>query len=430
MIIEKLLIFSQSFLEAIWALTIISVVNSNAKLKFIRIMIFATVLATISLILDFDHLPFHSYLTIAIGISLFLVLKRPPKASVWNYSIDITISFLSMAAVQLLITGLAFLFGINLIENKIAVLLILVVLILLTKRLESIISVYIFLEKYYIPYRTTILFAVITLIFLIANLINIILNHVELFLTGGSAQINLLIAGYIFVTICLFVSLYRGKKATEKSSSLMLYSEQLQSLINEQSANEHDLRHHLQIIANQCTCPECSSRNTELETYINSVIGNRDTSGVSSIIKDDVIISALLSQKKEYAKEKRIDFNVSIMSLISAYYKSLTCNELVDILNNIINNAFEEVEKLDIENRFVQVNLAEYYIEIINKVSVSLVRDGEERAQHFGEQGFSTKGAGRGFGLSNVLNIANRNGIIIDKKLENELYVFRLIFKK
>jgi len=426
--VSYILIFTQSFFEVLFFLAIISTLNTNAKLGLAKSIIYIACLATLSLFSDINNTPYHFIISIIASVALFVVLKKPARKLIGNYVIDILVSLVILTVIQFLITSIASIFSINLIQNDIAILAILVGLIVLFKWLSSMIIIHIFFEKFYIPYRMTILFAIISVLFLMTIVMDMVLHTEELLSPNGSVSINLLVIGYFILNLFFIVIMYRAKDATDKSNTITGYSNHLQDIVNEYRASSHDLKHHLQIILNLNVNRDGSVINDELDKYLKSLIYDNNAAGDITIIKDDILISALLLQKKEYAKQKKIDFKVNMMNLIANYLDYISHSELIEILSNLIDNAFEEVEKLDIENRIVQLDFTDYYIEIRNKVSFSFISNSANQTQRIFEQGYSTKDSGRGFGLSNVLSIAKRNNIEIKQKLDDGFIIFRLEF--
>jgi len=428
---DLLLIFAQSFLEALCLLAIISTININAQLGVVKSIAFSAILATLALVMDINNTPYYAAFSIIASVVLFLLLKKPVKKLIVYNIIDVLVSFVIVSVIQFVITSIAGFFSIDLLNDSLAIFVILVILTGFFKWLSSKIFIHIFFEKYYRPYRTTILFAIISVLFLMVIVMNIVLSERTAFFVNGSVSINLLVIGYFIINMSFIVTLYRAKNATESMGAISGYSEYLQEIVNAYRASSHDLKHHLQIIRNFNATADGAVKNEELDRYIKSLVEDGLGEGDTSLVKDDIFISALLLQKKEYATRKKIDFAVNMMSLMSNYSKSILHTELIDVLNNLIDNAFEEVEKLDIENRVVQLDFADYYIEIRNKVSLSLSASGSDQTERFFDQGYTTKkGVDRGFGLSNILSIAKRNHIEIKNKIVDGMIVFRLEFTK
>jgi sensor histidine kinase regulating citrate/malate metabolism len=129
---------------------------------------------------------------------------------------------------------------------------------------------------------------------------------------------------------------------------------------------------------------------------------------------------------KELAKKAMITFDVNTKGSMWVY--KIPQTELIDVLSNLISNAFEEVEKLAPENRFVQLDFYDNTIEVRNHVSFDLIKSGIKTVPQFIERGYSTKGADRGFGMNNVIAITERYNIKTNYELSDGCFVFSLEF--
>ena len=402
--IEFIFIFTQSFLEVLFFLTIVKTINTNANLGVVRVIVYSTILATLATIMDLSQISYHFAFSIIASIALYLVFKRPTRKYIGYYVIDLLISFVILSVIQLIITGIAGLFSVNMVDNGVAIIIVLVGLIALFEKISSIIRLQSFLERHYIPYRITILFAIISVLFLITIVFDLILYSGELFSVETGTDILLVVIGYFVSNLVLGISFIRMNSMSKEKAAALEYGELLQSIVNAYRKSGHNFKHYLQMIINLNENPDGSAKNPELHKYLETIKNDKSYFGDTSIVKDDVLVSAMLHQKKGYAKQQAIDFTVNIAAFLSEY--KLPNTDLIDILVVLIDNAFEAVEKLNPENRVVLLDFDENIIEIRNKASVSIVKNSSIKPDRFFDDGYSTKGSDRGFGLSNVLSIA------------------------
>jgi two-component system sensor histidine kinase AgrC len=109
---------------------------------------------------------------------------------------------------------------------------------------------------------------------------------------------------------------------------------------------------------------------------------------------------------------------------------SLNDYEISDILNNLLDNAFEAVinsanDKVVILNILTEGNIN--ILEVRN-AGITLKPDNIE---NIFERGFSTKkGENRGYGLYNVKKIAEKNGSDVQLFFEDNYTVFKILFKQ
>ena len=424
MIPDLVLRLAQTFLEAITIIMIATTININIKLSIKKLLIYAAIPTALSLVVIYTQLPFHLAFSVALNIGLYLIIKWPPRKMIANYAIDILLAIGVLAVLQLMISGIAILTHIDLLgdENYITVFF-LIGFIVIFALLSSVAKVHIFFEKYYMPYRPTILFSIVSLIILITIVLDLMYHLREVFATEGRVQIIALLIVYFVINLLLGFSLQRIKHLRDKSDALSKYGEHLQNVVNEYRTSVHDYKSHMQMIINLSQNQEEDGRKEKLEEYIQELAGEHIRKSDTSIITDDSVLSALLFQKQVYAKQNGIDFNVNIAGSVTAYH--ISQSELIDILVNLIDNAFEEVEKLGVENRIVQIDFDEHLIIVGNNVSTHTQMNDADK---FFMQGYSTKGAGRGYGLSNVVNIAKRNSIEIHNGLAGDFLRIRLKF--
>jgi Signal transduction histidine kinase regulating citrate/malate metabolism len=427
--VELLITYLQCFLEAIAIVFILSTINIKARLGFVKTVAYAAILSLIFTFLDVIQMPYHLVFTIVANIAIYLLIKRPSRISVTNYVIDILLSIVILTLVQMLITSVASLFSINLMGNEMILIVILICIILLFVFLSASTQIHVFFEKYYLKNRMAIFFSIITLLFLITIIIDLLLYHENVFSSGGNTQIFLLIIGYFAVNLLLGISLFRMKRATEQSNLVIEYGEHVEKNINEYRKLVHDYKNHLQMVASLNMNSDGLPMNNDLHEYIRELIDRKNRSENVSIIRDNVLISAMLYQKQELAKQKNIDFTVNIIGSLSQY--AIPKTELIDILINLIDNAIEEVEKLDPEDRIIHLDFYNNYLEVRNRVSLMISESRREDVSRFFEHGYSTKaGNNRGFGLSNVLSIAERYGVSVKTKWVDKYIVFRLSFSE
>lgn len=416
-------IIIQGFLEGIALVMIAAIINVNAKLPMIKLVLYAAILSVGSFIMSIIQVSFHMAITIPLTIVIYLLLKKPLRAYILNYIADLVFSFMILSFIQLIFTLIASGLSIRLMDNPVARLCILGGLVIVFIFLSKNIPVHAFFEKYYLPYRATIVLAIISLLFMQTIITNLSLYYEEDLSPSGSKQLLIIIIVHFIVTLLFGISLLHARMVSKKNTIMLKYGKQLQNSVVQYREAIHDYKHQLQFIITLNRNEDGSVCNSKMNDYIKTLLENRNRQDDISILNEDVFISALLSQQQEFAKQKSIPFFVNIVSA-SAEYK-IPNTEFIDILNNLINNAFEEAEKLDPENRFVQIIFDKKEIVIENSFSFGTIKSDPER---FFEQGYTTKGTGRGYGLSNVYSIAKQNNINIKCNRENNLIVFRLKF--
>lgn len=423
MIFEWIVFLTQSVLETIVVLAILSILNVNAWLTPIKVIVYVAAATALSAFLNVVQSPFSLLFTIGELVGMYLILKKPPRALIGNYSIDLIFSIGILSLVQLVITVVFGLIHINLFKNELITIVLLIAIIIFFLLLSSNASVQILFETYYLPYRTVLLFSTVSLLFLIFIIHNIVRYHEEAFSMSVAPLMLLMMSGYFIINLLFAISLFRAKRATEQSKALMKYGDHLQNVVDWYREFIHDYKRQLQMIIALSEKNADSIQNKELSGYIQDLIDIQNRKTDTSLIKDSILISTMLNIKKEYAQQNRIDFKVDIENSIAAY--EIPQKELIDILSNLIDNAFEETEKLEEEKRSVQVQFDEKYIEVNNTVTLRVKK---EKANHIFFPGYSSKGSGHGYGLSKVLTLADQYHIVVSKNLVDNLLIIRLEF--
>jgi len=142
----------------------------------------------------------------------------------------------------------------------------------------------------------------------------------------------------------------------------------------------------------------------EAVSYISDVVGTRQqiTGLINSRLKIPAVAGLILS-KYNRASERRIDLKLDEGSYLSGFPLDLQPDELSSIIGNLIENAMDILE----ERRDGRIDLCIEGDE--SKLFISVADNGpgisDEQAELIFTEGFSTKGADRGYGLFVVKNI-------------------------
>ena len=125
----------------------------------------------------------------------------------------------------------------------------------------------------------------------------------------------------------------------------------------------------------------------------------------------DPLVGALLLGMHNRAKELKIHFQIHPDSRLQELPSSLNRQQLIILLGNLIQNAFEAVNESDTETKIVECYLSDSGDEILFEVEDSGPGIPEELRDRLFERGFSTKkGEQRGLGLSKADGIVKEMG--------------------
>ena len=171
----------------------------------------------------------------------------------------------------------------------------------------------------------------------------------------------------------------------------------------------------------------------ELKTFTKEVAYNRQ-SEVSYIVTrmKDITLAGFILGKISRSRELDIDFSLSDESELRNELEVPSVHDLVLIVGNIVENAFDALANFDGE-RIVSLSILDFDKEIVITVEDSGPGMGEEALKNIFTRGYSSKGKGHGYGLYLVKqSIDNLEGSIDVESVEGEgtTFTVRLPIKR
>ena len=171
----------------------------------------------------------------------------------------------------------------------------------------------------------------------------------------------------------------------------------------------------------------------ELKTFTKEVAYNRQ-SEVSYIVTrmKDITLAGFILGKISRSRELDIDFSLSDESELRNELEVPSVHDLVLIVGNIVENAFDALENFDGE-RIVSLSILDFDKEIVITVEDSGPGMDEEALKNIFTRGYSSKGKGHGYGLYLVKqSIDNLEGSIDVESAEGEgtTFTVRLPIKR
>lgn len=238
------------------------------------------------------------------------------------------------------------------------------------------------------------------------NIAVIILIHAVLFI------LNLILYYYII-------------KINEEKKTMLIqntYNPIINNIIEEVKSKQHDFKNHLNTINGLVELTDEKEVKTCVKDYIKSL--NYSTKSMEDILYiNNSILGAVIYNKLCKAENTNIDFSYFVDNNL----KELNINdyELSEVLNNLLDNAFEAVDK---NNREVILRITnedgKNIIEIRNKGTTIK----PENISKIFKRGFSTKeGKNRGYGLHNVKKIVEHIGGEIQLFFEDDYTIFKVL---
>ena len=223
----------------------------------------------------------------------------------------------------------------------------------------------------------------------------------------------------IFSAIFLFIYLKTNssyKEVSEKYDLSLKSIEEYERMIDNSKLNNHETRNQFMTIRNM-------SKNKKITNYIDTLLDNKINdneqllSEVSRLPKGG--IRGLVYSKLLDMQEKKINYNLLIDKKISiTKFSKIEDNLIVDIckiLGVFLDNAIEAVELLKEKDIVIEIYADK------KDIVFSITNNFEEKLEldELSTTKYSTKGKGRGYGLSLVKGIINKSN-----KLENSTEIY------
>lgn len=220
--------------------------------------------------------------------------------------------------------------------------------------------------------------------------------------------INIFITIFMFISIIYVVYNKIQKSAYEnKYNEVMEYVTRYEKIINEQGKKNHEYNNQLMVLKGYLDKPD------RLKDYLELIIGEHKT-GQNYTVKQlgflpDGGIKGLLYHKLSKMEEEGIKpylyVDQSMQELSEDIFDIKTCQDITKILGVFIDNAIDASSKA--EQKEVEIDFKVQKDCLI--ISVANTYDNKTDVNKIGKKGYSTKGAGHGFGLSIVKDISKNN---------------------
>lgn len=243
---------------------------------------------------------------------------------------------------------------------------------------------------------------------------NIILDNIVVIISIQAVLFVLNLILYYYI-----IKINEDKKAMLIQNT---YNPIINNIIEEVKSKQHDFKNHLNTINGLVELTDEKEVKACVKDYIKSL--NYSTKSMEDILYiNNPILGAIIYNKLCKAENINIDFSYFVNNNLQEL--NINDYELSEVLNNLLDNAFEAVDN---NNREVILRITteggKNIIEIKNKgITIK-----PENISKIFKRGFSTKeGENRGYGLHNVKKIVEHNGGEIQLFFEDDYTIFKVL---
>lgn len=191
----------------------------------------------------------------------------------------------------------------------------------------------------------------------------------------------------------------------------------VEELVNTIRAQRHDFSNHLQVSYGLLKVGAYE----EAKKYIARNVAEI-TKTLDLVKTDNLGVTALLFTKTGLAEAKGIDFDIKVESKLDPL--PMESRDINIIIGNLIDNAFEAVADLPVDQRRVEASLARDTEALVFKIENSGSPIKQALLPDIFSPDVSTKGQGRGMGLYSVKKLVEANKGTVTAANEKERVVF------
>ncbi|MCM1578587.1 MAG: ATP-binding protein [Ruminococcus sp.] len=186
-------------------------------------------------------------------------------------------------------------------------------------------------------------------------------------------------------------------------------------LVDSMRASNHDFNNKLHVILGLIQM----GKTEEAAEYIGNYTSARQRV-MQNIVKnvEDPTVAALLIGKRQRAGELGIDFTLEKGSRLCRSDISLPSGDLVTIIGNLLDNAMDSMNEKEQPPKELTVGIFTSPGAMVINVDDTGSGISEENRERIFDNGFSTKGEGRGTGLYAVSRLVKRYGGVIEAESE------------
>lgn len=229
----------------------------------------------------------------------------------------------------------------------------------------------------------------------------------------------------VYILANLFFLEYQMKNNEIKKSleEYQKYSPVISKLLEDVRRRQHDFKNHLNTVYSLLLVSDEKNLKETITKYIDSL--NISLENMEKVLQiDNTVVTAIIYNKINEAAKNNIEFKFMIQGGAKFPFKDY---ELSEVLNNLVDNAFDAVinSKGDLKKVFLNIG----YLE--DNCIIEIGNTGERiefnKIGKIFNAGYTTKeGENRGYGLYNVKKIVESYGARIQLSFENNYTIFSI----
>lgn len=227
----------------------------------------------------------------------------------------------------------------------------------------------------------------------------------------------------ILESVLAIQSLMAVMKFNKQRLALMRSVAELETLTRSMRAQRHDFKNHLQVISALLDMEEID----EAREYLDDIADDFHILSLAMRTSEPAV-NAMLQAKQAICKEAEVAFEMEITTPLNRL--PMEPWEFCRVLGNLIDNALEALLTAGSPNPSIVVHLSEDELNYLASVDNNGPPIPEKDLYRIFKSGYSSKGEGRGLGLSIVQQLILRVGGSVELSSCEQLTSFRLRLPK
>lgn len=260
------------------------------------------------------------------------------------------------------------------------------------------------------------------------NIVTLVLLTILFFGQSTGAPLPRLVLVFAIVlgileSVLAIQSLVAVMKFNKQRLALMHSVDELEAFTRSMRAQRHDFKNHLQVISALLDMEEID----EAREYLDDIADDFYILSLAMRTSEPAV-NAMLQAKQAICKEAGVTLEMEITTALNRL--PIEPWEFCRVLGNLIDNALEALMSAASPNPSIVVHLSEDKINYLAAVENNGPPIPDKDLSHIFKSGFSSKGEGRGLGLSIVQRLILEAGGNVEVSSGAQLTSFRLRLPK